>query len=82
MDNLENTGIDSNYTATYYPWVLTRDSVNNTQIYIPATAEVTKNLALTDNIAFPWFASAGYTRGLVNAIRARKKLTQEEEIVV
>jgi hypothetical protein len=78
VDNLENTGIDSNYTATYYPWVLTRDSVNNTQIYIPATAEVTKNLALTDNIAFPWFASAGYTRGLVSAIRARKKLTQED----
>jgi hypothetical protein len=78
VDNLEGTGIDSNYTATYYPWVLTRDTVNNTQIYIPVTAEVTKNLALTDNIAFPWFASAGYTRGLVNAIRARKKLTQED----
>jgi len=78
VDNLENTGIDSNYTATYYPWVLTRDSVNNTQIYLPPTAEVTKNLALTDNIAFPWFASAGYTRGIVNAIKARKKLTQED----
>jgi phage tail sheath protein FI len=35
-------------------------------------------LALTDNIAFPWFASAGYTRGIVNAIKARKKLTQED----
>jgi hypothetical protein len=78
VDNLENTGIDSSYTATYYPWVLTRDSVNNTQIYLPPTAEVTKNMALTDNIAFPWFASAGYTRGLVNAIKARKKLTQDD----
>jgi len=78
VDNLEQIGIDSNYTATYYPWVLTRDTVNNTQIYIPATAEVTRNLALTDNIAFPWFASAGYTRGLVNAIKARRKLTQED----
>ena len=78
VDNLEETGIDSNYTATYYPWVLTRDSVNNTQIYLPATAEVTRNLALTDNIAFPWFAAAGYTRGIVNAIKARKKLTQED----
>jgi hypothetical protein len=82
VDNLETTGIDSNYTATYYPWVLTRDSVNNTQIYIPATAEVTRNLALTDNIAFPWFASAGYTRGLVNSIKARKKLTQEDRDVL
>jgi hypothetical protein len=78
VDLLETSEIDSNYTATYYPWVLTRDTVKNTQIYIPATAEVCKNLALTDNIAFPWFASAGYTRGLVNSIKARKKLTQED----
>jgi hypothetical protein len=78
VDNLDNTGIDSNYTATYYPWILTRDTVNNTQIYIPATGEVCRNLALTDNIAFPWFASAGYTRGLVNSIKARVKLTQED----
>ena len=78
VDNLDTAGIDSNYTATYYPWVLTRDTVNNTQIYLPATAEVTRNLALTDNIAFPWFAAAGYTRGIVNAIKARKKLTQED----
>jgi len=78
IDNLYNSGIDSNYTATYYPWVLTRDTVNNTQIYIPPTAEVTRNLALTDNIAFPWFATAGYTRGIVNAVKARKKLSQED----
>ena len=78
IDNLETAGLDSNYSCTYYPWVLTRDTVNNTQIYIPATAEVTRNLALTDNIAFPWFAAAGYTRGIVNAIKARKKLTQED----
>ena len=82
VDNLDNTGIDSNYTATYYPWVLTRDSVNNTQIYIPPTAEVTRNLALTDNIAFPWFAAAGYTRGIVNCIKARKKLTQEDRDIL
>jgi hypothetical protein len=82
VDSLEERGIDSNYTATYYPWVLTRDSVNNTQIYIPATAEVTRNLALTDNIAFPWFAAAGYTRGIVNSIKARKKLTQEDRDVL
>ena len=78
VDNLEETDIDSNYTATYYPWILVRDSFNNTQIYIPPTAEVVKNLALTDNIAFPWFATAGYTRGLVNAVKARKKLTQDD----
>jgi hypothetical protein len=78
IDILEETGIDSNYTSTYYPWVLTRDTVNNTQIYLPATAEVCRNLALTDNVSFPWFASAGYTRGIVNSVKARIKLTQED----
>ena len=80
VDSLVN--IDSNYTATYYPWILVRDSVNNTQIYLPPTGEVVKNLALTDNIAFPWFAAAGYTRGIVNAVKARKKLTQEDRDVL
>jgi hypothetical protein len=78
VDNLDGTGIDSSYTATYYPWILERDTVNNTQIYIPPTGQVCRNLALTDNISFPWFASAGYTRGLVNSVKARLKLTQED----
>ena len=82
VDNLVDSGIDSNYTATYYPWILTRDTVNNTQLYIPPTAEVTRNLALTDNIAFPWFATAGYTRGLVNGVKARRKLSQEDRDVL
>jgi hypothetical protein len=78
VDNLEDSLIDSNYTATYYPWVQIRDVANNKQIYIPPTAEVMRNIALTDNVAFPWFASAGYTRGIVNATKARKKLTLDE----
>jgi hypothetical protein len=76
--SLEETNIDSSYTATYYPWILVRDQVNNTQVYIPPTAEVCRNLALTDNVAFPWFASAGYNRGLVNSVKARLKLTQDD----
>ena len=78
VDNVEDSLIDSNYTATYYPWVQIRDAANNKQLYIPPTAEVMRNIALTDNVSFPWFASAGYTRGLVNAVKARKKLTLDE----
>ena len=78
VNNMDDSFIDSNYTATYYPWVLTRDNNTNKQLYIPPTAEVARNMALTDNIAFPWFASAGYTRGIVNAIKARTKLTLDE----
>ena len=78
VNNLEDSFIDSNYTATYYPWIQVRDNNTNRQLYIPPTAEVVRNMALTDNIAFPWFASAGYTRGIVNAIKARTKLTLDD----
>jgi Phage tail sheath protein subtilisin-like domain len=66
---------DSNYTATYWPWVQILDSENNVYIYVPPTRDVVRNIALTDNIAFPWFAVAGIQRGDVDAIKARTKLT-------
>jgi phage tail sheath protein FI len=75
---LDNMSIDSNYSATYWPWVQIKDTDNSTQLYIPPTGEVLKNIALTDNVAYPWFAPAGYSRGLVNAIKATKKLTLDE----
>jgi phage tail sheath protein FI len=51
---------------------------NATQLYIPPTGEVVRNIALTDNVSFPWFAVAGYSRGLVKSIKAVKKLTLDE----
>ena len=69
---------DSNYSATYWPWIQIKDVDNATQLYIPPTGEVLKNIALTDNIAYPWYSTAGYSRGLVNSIKAVKKLTADE----
>jgi hypothetical protein len=78
IDSLDNVSIDSNYSATYWPWIQVRDADNATQLYIPPTGEVLRNIALTDNVSFPWFAVAGYSRGLVNSIKAYKKLTLDE----
>jgi hypothetical protein len=69
---------DSNYTCTYWPWIQINDAENNVLIYVPPTRDVVRNIALTDNIAFPWFAVAGIQRGDVDAIQARKKLTLTE----
>jgi phage tail sheath protein FI len=33
-------------------------------------------MALTDNVSFPWFAPAGFNRGLADVIRAQLRLTQ------
>ena len=75
---LDDTGIDSNYSATYWPWLQMNDTENNQYVWLPPTLEVVRNIALTDNIAFPWFASAGLNRGTTNAIKARLKLTLDQ----
>jgi len=69
---------DSSYSATYWPWVQINDAENNVLIFVPPTRDVVRNIALTDNIAFPWFSAAGIQRGDVDAVQARKKLTQSE----
>jgi hypothetical protein len=78
LEAIDGVDIDSNYSATYFPWIQIKDVDNGNQIYIPPTGEVLKNIALTDNVAYPWFAPAGYNRGTVNAIRAAQKLTLDE----
>jgi hypothetical protein len=79
---LDTASIDSNYSATYWPWIQVRDTDNATNLYIPPTGEVVKNIALTDNVSYPWFAVAGYSRGLVNAVKATKKLTLDDRDVL
>ena len=78
IDALDGVALDTNYSATYWPWIQVRDNDNATQLYLPPTGEVVRNIALTDNVSFPWFAVAGYSRGLVKAIKATKKLTLDE----
>ena len=78
--NLEETEIDSNYSCTYYPWVKYLDVDNNQYIYLPATKDVVRNFAQTDNQAYPWFAPAGIERGNVDCVRAHfiTKLADED----
>jgi hypothetical protein len=78
IDDMDIVDLDSNYSAVYWPWIQVRDNENSTQLYIPPTGEVLKNIALTDNVSYPWFAVAGYSRGIVDAIKAAKKLTLDE----
>jgi hypothetical protein len=74
---LQDTGIDSNYAATYWPWIQINDQTLNRFVYVAPTMEVVRSIALTDNVAFPWFAPAGINRGTTSSIvkRADVRLT-------
>ena len=83
VENLEYTEIDSNYTCTYYPWVKYLDQENSQYIYLPATKDVVRNFAATDNTTYPWYAPAGVSiRGKVDCVRAHyiTKLADEDTL--
>jgi len=76
-DLLDTADIDSSYSCTYFPWIQMRDTQNNVNVYIPATGEVVRAMAFTDNTSFPWFAPAGLNRGVTNARKSKYKLSLE-----
>jgi hypothetical protein len=76
--DLQGVGLDSNYAATYWPWIQVFDPNYQQYVFTTPTSQVVKSIALTDNVAYPWFAPAGLTRGKVQCIKADVKLTRDD----
>jgi hypothetical protein len=72
--------VDSNMTATYYPWVKTIDVNTNKLISVPPSVLLPGVFAANDRVAAEWFAPAGLNRGgLVGAVSVINRLTQSEK---
>lgn len=56
--------ISSDYIGLYYPWGLGQDSFGNSVMVPPSTIAL-RVMAYNDQVAYPWFAPAGFHRGLV-----------------
>jgi hypothetical protein len=54
----------SPYAAVYYPHGLT-SGLDGSNIFVPASHIALRTIARNDQVAFPWFAPAGFQRGLV-----------------
>ena len=55
----------SAYVGVYYPHALTTN-LDGTNVLQPASHIALRTLAFNDQVAFPWFAPAGFQRGLVS----------------
>jgi hypothetical protein len=55
----------SPFAAVYYPWGLAQN-VDGTNIVVPPSTALLRTIAFNDQVAYPWFAPAGFTRGLVS----------------
>lgn len=79
ITNTQASGLDSNYAATYYPWVKTIDINTNKLITVPPSVLLPGVFAANDRIAAEWFAPAGLNRGgLIGAVSVLDRLTQAE----
>ncbi len=71
--------IDSNYVATYYPWVKTVDSNTNKLVSVPPSVLMPAVFAANDRLAAEWFAPAGLNRGgIIGAVSVLNRLTHSE----
>jgi len=71
--------VDSNYVATYYPWVKTIDTNTNKLMSVPPSVLMPAVFAANDRLAAEWFAPAGLNRGgIVGAVSVLNRLTHSE----
>lgn len=55
----------SEYSAVYYPHALATN-LDGTNVMVPSSYMALRTIAFNDQVAFPWFAPAGFQRGVVN----------------
>ena len=74
---------NTSYAATYGNWALVYDSYSGRQVWAPFSGFAGATMARTDAATFPWFAPAGFTRGLVtfaNDIAVNPNQKQRDEL--
>jgi hypothetical protein len=68
---------DTNYAATYWPWVKIPDVDLGRNVWVPASTLIPSVYAFNDRVAAPWYAPAGLNRGALDiAVQTERKLTQ------
>jgi len=73
------TALDTNYAATYYPWVKIVDRNTSLPVWVPPSCVLPGVIAYTDKVAHEWFAPAGLNRGgLTTVLEAQTRLTHAE----
>ena len=52
------------YAGLWYPWILTTN-VDGSAVFAPPSTAMLQVIAYNDQVAYPWFAPAGFNRGLL-----------------
>jgi Phage tail sheath protein subtilisin-like domain/Phage tail sheath C-terminal domain len=75
----EANKFDTNYAATYYPWIKILDTNMNKIISVPPSVVMPAIYASNDRVAAEWFAPAGLNRGgITSAVQLLDRTTHAE----
>jgi len=70
--------LDTSFAAAYFPDVVLSDPSTGQNIQVPPSVPVLGAFALNDQLAHPWFAPAGFTRGaMTNVAETQVKLNRD-----
>jgi hypothetical protein len=73
------SGQNSNYAATYWPWVQIFSTSVGKSVWVPPTTVIGGVYAFNDQVGASWFAPAGLNRGgIPSVLRAERKLSQSD----
>ena len=74
---------NTSYAAVYGNWLSINDGYTGAPCWVPSSAYAAAAMARTDAVNFPWFAPAGFSRGLIsfaNDIAVNPNQKQRDEL--
>ena len=59
----------NDYVGIWYPWALSTN-LDGSYVFVPPSMMALRTIAFNDQVAYPWFAPAGFNRGLVTGVNS------------
>jgi phage tail sheath protein FI len=76
----KNRALDSSFAAAYFPDVTITDPDTSALVSVPPSVVVLGAFSLNDRIGHPWFAPAGFTRGVLNSVETTNVLLNRDNL--
>ncbi len=76
----KNRALDSSFAAVYFPDVTLEDPDTGGLVAVPPSVVTLGAYALNDRIGHPWFAPAGFTRGVLNSVETTNVALNRENL--
>lgn len=75
--DVRTAALNSSWAAVYWPWVQVFDVFSAKDRWYDPAIYAVRQMVITDSVAEPWFAAAGFTRGRITKATNTEKLLNQ-----